>query len=84
MPYAFHIVPRKQTSEVLLSLVLPGGLGQPLNQRTFPNWVRMMQEIGPYLPEQDRQRTKQSLLAGRTHVLPQVWLTENELDHLGL
>jgi hypothetical protein len=84
MPYSLHFVPKKRTTEVLLSLLQAGDVGEPMNQRTWPNWVRMLQDVGPYLPEEERQRTKANLAAGRTHWLPEIWLSDLEIERMGL
>lgn len=83
MAYSLHIVPRKRTTEVLLSLTHAGGLGAPVNQRIFPSWAKMLQEIGPYLEENERRSAKASLVAGRTCWLPEVRLTAHDINRLG-
>jgi hypothetical protein len=83
MPYALHFVPKKRTTEVLLALSQSGDLGEPMNQRTWPNWVKMLQEVGPFLEEDERRSAKASLVAGRTHWLPEVWLSDAQISRLG-
>jgi hypothetical protein len=84
MAYSLHFVPQKRTSEVLMSILDGDSLGAPLNQRTWPNWVLMLRDLSPYLEEQERRDARVNLSAGRTHWLPQVWLSDSDMERLGL
>ena len=83
MAYSLHFVPRKKTTEVTVSVATGNALGAPLQQRTWPNWVKLMQEMWPYLGDTERKLAQSHLSQGRTCWLPRVILTDADLERLG-
>lgn len=84
MPYTLHLVPRKRSTEVVVSLLGHGSIGPPMNQRTFPNWVKLLGKLGPYLKEEERARAKARLMAGQAYVVMELWLSDDDIDVMGL
>ncbi len=66
-----------------MSVATGNALGAPLQQRTWPNWVKLMQEIRPYLEDTERKLAQAQLSQGRSCWLPRVYLTDADLERLG-
>lgn len=83
MAYHLHFVPYRRSTEVVVSLSRGDGLGPPIDQRTWPNWVQLMKVLSNVLAEPERLKARAKLAAGRAHLLANVRLTDRDLDALG-
>jgi hypothetical protein len=83
MAYHLHFVPYRRSTEVVLSLSRGDGLGAPVDQRVWPNWVELIRALSTVLAEPERMKAKAKLAAGRAHLLANVRLTDRDLDALG-
>ena len=66
-----------------MSLLSGDSLSSPVNQSSWPNWVRVLQALDPHLEPQDRRAVQQSLSAGSAVWLQHLALSDSDLEKLG-
>ncbi len=83
MSYSLHLVPRRSSTQVTMSLGHGDALAEPSHCSHWPNWVRLLQALEPHLGPADRRDVQLTLSAGRAVWLPSVLLSDADLDRLG-